>query len=461
MTNEQEQELRALYSQIPDDVLAVFEDYYEAQLEEALEVANEQAQASALGAADPNVVEADLVEELIFRTDGRDNAQGISFVPSPGGEYQLIPPKHNPFEAAPADEDMGQPRQGLSRRRRLFIMLGIVAVAVPMMCLLFASATRGIREVRGGGPQAAASPSTLAEPGDPNVASQHIYGVEPGTSAAPLTDATARRAQATYPSGLEIVLATDSPTITDTATTTDTARSSLVYDVVPVGGQEGKPWTPTIKAGTVAWLTDSYINAVFCLPPTAESLLRRVPEGTTVLMRRTISDVREYEIVRVREVGRQQTEVTIQQRAGMTLMACGTSGDARVIAEAVYVPPVNREVPPLAIYGNTVPEYLHVKVNDTDVQLRSDTVVQLTINVTFRNLSNQYVEWTDLTDHLLVGGEAAQPAGGVEWAAIAPNATQTATYSYLVPRSARDTLWEVIAPTGESMTVQVFVPPVE
>ncbi len=76
MTNEQEQELRALYSQIPDDVLAVFEDYYDAQLEEALDVANAAAQASALGAADPNVVEADLVEELIFRTDGRDNAQG-------------------------------------------------------------------------------------------------------------------------------------------------------------------------------------------------------------------------------------------------------------------------------------------------------------------------------------------------------------------------------------------------
>ncbi len=102
MTNEQEQALRALYSQIPDDLLAVFDDYYKAQLEEALEEANEAAQASALGAADPNIVETDLVEELIFQTEGRDNPQGIGFVPSPGGKYDLIPPKHNPFDAAPA-----------------------------------------------------------------------------------------------------------------------------------------------------------------------------------------------------------------------------------------------------------------------------------------------------------------------------------------------------------------------
>lgn len=440
MTNEQEQELRALYSQLPDDVLAVFEDYYEAQLEEALEVANEQAQASALGAADPTVVEADLVEELIFRTDGRDNAQGVSFVPSPGGEYQLIPPKHNPFEAAPADEDMAQPRQGLTRRRRLFIMLGILAVAVPMMCLLFASATRGINQVRGGPSQAAASPSASPEPGDPNVASQHIYGVEPGASAAPLTDATARRAQATYPSGLEIVLATDSLTISDAATPTDTARSSLVYDVVPVGGQPGQSWTPTVQAGTAAWRTDSYINAVFCLPADADSTLRQVPEGTTVLMRRVTSDVREYQIVRVREVGRQQTEVSSQARGGMTLMACGTGGATRIIAEAVYVPPISRELPPLAIYGNTVPEYLHAKVNDTTAQLRSDTVVQLTITVTFHNVSNHTIRWTDLTTQLLVGGEAAQPVGVVEWSPMTAGNTQTATYSYLVPRSARDTL---------------------
>jgi hypothetical protein len=171
--------------------------------------------------------------------------------------------------------------------------------------------------------------------------------------------------------------------------------------------------------------------------------------------------VREYAIVRVRDVGRQETEVTNQQRAGMVLMACGTSGDARVVAEAVYVPPISRELPPLAISGSTVPEYLHVKVNDTDAQLRSDTVVQLTINVTFRNESNHTVRWTDLTTQLLVGGEAAHPVGAVDWSPMTAGNTQTATYSYLVPRSARETLWEVIAPTGESMTVHVFVPPVE
>jgi hypothetical protein len=257
------------------------------------------------------------------------------------------------------------------------------------------------------------------------------------------------------------VLADAAATFTDTATLTDTASSSLVYDVVPVAGQRGRPWTPTVQAGTVAWLTDSYINAVFCLPSAAEATLRRVPEGTTVLMRRAASDVRAYEIVRVREVGRQQTEVTSQQRAGMTLMACGTNGDERVVAEAVYLPPVSRELPPLAIYGDTVPDYLHAKVNDTTAQLLSDMVVQVTINVTFRNVSDHTVRWTDLTTQLLVGGEAAQPVGAVDWSPLTAGNTQTATYSYLVPRSARDTLWEVIAPTGESMTVQVFVPPVE
>jgi hypothetical protein len=191
-------------------------------------------------------------------------------------------------------------------------------------------------------------------------------------------------------------------------------------------------------------------------------MLRALPVGTPVLMRPATGDVRGYEIVRVREVGRQQTEVLSQRKAGMTLIACGTAGNERVVAEAVYTPPVSRERPPLAALGNELPGYVGVTISTIDAQPVADTtLVRLDVGVTLRNLSGAALRWTDLTDRLLIGGRVAQPARRVEWAPLPPGAEHAEVYSYFVPRGTVETLWQVLAPTGESVDLQVSVPTVE
>jgi transcription elongation GreA/GreB family factor len=253
---------------------------------------------------------------------------------------------------------------------------------------------------------------------------------------------------------LEIVtaLGDDSPPLTSTL------RSALVYRVVPSEGTLGGSWTPELEAGTAAWLNGSYVNSVFCLPPDTEATLAELPEGTTVLMRPATGDVREYRIVRVREVGRQQTEVLSQRKAGMTLLACGVLGDRRVVAEAVYLPPITRELPPLAAQGNEVPNYLRAEVEDIDAQPLDGQLVQLNVRVTLENLSSGEVRWTDLTDQLVVAGQAARPLGQPEWAPIAPGETERVTYSYIVPRDTGETVWQVLAPTGEQLDLRFAVP---
>lgn len=460
-----DRDLQALYNQLSDAERTLFDGYVAEELHIALDIANEQAQQNGLGAADPGVVEDILLDDIIRRTDGQDaDDNGVGFVPMPDGEYRLVPPTRNPFEATQQEDSAaGLPTAQQTRRQRLLLGGGVLLVG-----LLAAWWSVGGRTPPSTTPPspsnratASASPSTLLGSAGGRAATDP-YAPAPerigqGTSTAPITDAEVRRAKTGYPSSLEIVTGLGEAT----APLTRTERSALVYRVVPSDGTLGGTWTPNVAAGTAAWLNGSYVNSVFCLPPQSESTVAELSEGTRVLMRPATGDVREYRIVRVQRVGRQQTEVLSQRKAGMTLIACGVPGDHRVVAEAVYTPPITREPPPLAAQGNELPRYLHVEVADLDARPINDQLVQLNVSVTFRNLSSGEVRWTDLTDQLIVAGQVARPVGQEEWAPIAPGQQQHVVYSYYVPRGTSETEWQVLAPTGEQLAVRFAVPSVK
>jgi hypothetical protein len=455
-----DREIQALYSQLSEDELAVFEDYFQTQLQEAITIADAAAQDSATGAADVLVVEADLVEEIDLLAQGRNPAQqGVGIVPIPGGVMQVVPPQRNPFEATPEVDRSGGP--GGTPQRRRWLLAGAL---LTMGLLLAFLSVRSAPTLPGDPPVATDAQPTASGPpgaaadvaggGDPDA--PEIERIGPEATSAPLVDAQVRRAKAGYPSSLEIVLAGE-----ETPPPTRSVRSALVYRVVPSTGQLGGQWTPDIQAGTAAWLSGSYTNSVFCLPPDAADMLAAVPVGTPVLMRPATGDVRQYEIVRVQTVGRQQTEVLSQRKAGMTLLACNTPGNERVVAEAVYLPPISRERPPIAAVGNELPGYVGVNVSAISTQpVANSQVVRLDVTATLRNLSAGELRWTDLTDRLLIGGQAAQPARRVEWAPLMPDEERTDVYSYFVPAGTVETVWQVLAPTGESVDLQVVVPAV-
>lgn len=459
---QQDRDIHALYNQLSEAELALFDSYFARELRTALDVANDQAQESGLGAADPGVVEADLIDELLLRAEGRTvEDPGIGMVPMPDGDYRIIPPTSNPFEAVDATADTGVPNARSAQRQRWLVAGAVLAVGLLTTWLSIG----GSDEPSAAPPpsdRAGASAAPSRAPGsaggvseaEANARTAQLYGVEPVTSTVSITDADVRRAGASYPSSLEIVTTLDEAT----PPLTRTARTALVYRVVPSTGQLGGSWMPELAAGTAAWLNGSYVNSVFCLPPDTESTLAALPEGTTVLMRPATGDVREYRIVRVREVGRQQTEVLSQRKAGMTLLACGVPGDERVVAEAVYQPPISRELPPLAAQGNELPNYLRAEVDDIDAQLLDEQLVRLTVAVTLENLSTGEIRWDDLTDQLLVGGQVARPTGRVEWAPLDPGQRQRVVYSYVVPRDAGETVWQVLAPTGEQVDLRFAVP---
>jgi len=462
---QQDRDIHALYNQLSESERAVFEGYFHGELHEALQIANDLAQQSGLGAADPLVVEADLIDELIMRAEGRaPEVGGVGVVPMPdGGEYRLVPPVSNPFDQARADAaDVGMPTVQRAQRQRLLLGAGIVLVGVLTAWWSIGGDDAPTADTPPLSDRARASAAASGAPGSAGGASEaeanaqtaQLYGAEPGGSTAPIADARVRRAGAGYPSSLEIVTGPGEPT----APLTRSVRSALVYRVVPSDGTLGGAWTPELAAGTAAWLNGSYVNSVFCLPPDTEAMLGALREGTTVLMRPATGDVREYRIVRVQAVGRQQTEVLSQRKAGMTLIACGVPGDERVVAEAVYQPPISRELPPLAAQGNELPNYLRAEVEDIDAQPLDGQLVQLNVRVALENLGSGEVRWTDLTDQLVIAGQAARPLGRSEWAPIEPGQTERVTYSYIVPRDAGETVWQVLAPTGEQLDLRFAVP---
>jgi hypothetical protein len=461
MSMHQDRDMRVLLSHLSEAEYTLFEGYFQRQLAEALALADAAAQDSAAGAADPLAVEASLIEEIALVAEGQSpERQGIGFVPGPSGEYHLVPPRRNPFEDAPAvPGSAASPPQGMTQQRRFLLVGGILALAAVLLFLTMRDTTQPAARTQTSGPRASggASPQASADPveaGDPNAPAIEQIGA--GASAAPIVDAEVRRAKASYPSSLEIVLPGS-----DTAPLTRSVPSALVYRVVPSTGQLGGQWTPTMAPGTAAWLSSSYVNSVFCLPPETAATLQELPIGTQVLMRPATGDVRAYEIVRVRQVGRQQTEVMSQRKAGMTLIACTTPGDERTVAEAVYLPPISREPAPVAAVGNELPGYLQVEVTDLEAHPINDEVVRLDVVVTLHNLGSDELRWTDLTDRLLIDGQAAQPATQPTWAPLAPDAERTEIYSYVVPRSTTGVLWQVLAPTGEGMDLQMAVPTVE
>ncbi len=88
--------IAALLRQIPEDERATFERYYQEQVALAQRDANDLARGTPAGAADPDQVEASVVDDLIRRAEGRDNPDGLGEVPTEDVALEFVPPESDP-----------------------------------------------------------------------------------------------------------------------------------------------------------------------------------------------------------------------------------------------------------------------------------------------------------------------------------------------------------------------------
>jgi hypothetical protein len=103
----------ALLAEMPPEDLTAFDAYYQGRLQQAQTEAN-AAHAGQLE-PDPDLVEETLIAALIREADGRDHPEGLGFVPSEEGSYEIVPPEDDPRRVArrrPAVAAAAAPRLG-------------------------------------------------------------------------------------------------------------------------------------------------------------------------------------------------------------------------------------------------------------------------------------------------------------------------------------------------------------
>jgi hypothetical protein len=280
-----QQQRDALLNQLPPAMRQVFWGYYQARLAEAVAQAEAQASNTGLGGADPYQVEHLVQETLIREAEGRDDPDGLGDVPETAHKVVgIIIPVNDPRsrQQRSASAASGAAAGELSRGRKLGVLALLGALLLMGVWWVWPSASTET------GIQAQASPSPRGSASaTPSSAAQR-------TSATPITEVSGGAVQVSDPTSLEFP---------------QERAESTIFTVVASTGERGGPWQPVVDPGTAAWLQGTYINSVFCLPPDAEELLAAAERGQRILLRLANTAVRKYEVVRVRNVGRQQTEV--------------------------------------------------------------------------------------------------------------------------------------------------------
>jgi hypothetical protein len=295
MYTDREQEIQALLSALTDDERALFDRFYTSELTGT--------KMSASADADPYEVEAQVVETLIAEAEGRAT-NGVGTVPAPGGGFYELDelPRTNPLTARP--RGAGQ----VGRLSPIRLALAALLVVVVPSALFFG---------RGEEPPEVAEPA-VAQAAPAVADSQPIAELD--SEFAALREVRVRGARWSYPTSLE--------------------AGRDVYRVVPQAGDVGSDWTPRVEDGTAVWLEQSYIKSVFALPASALPAVQALNAGDSLLLRTARGDVRTYTVTDSRQVGRYQTEILSQRRAGLVLIVVGTDDDTtRQIVEAAYVEP--------------------------------------------------------------------------------------------------------------------------
>ena len=236
-------------------------------------------------------------------------------------------------------------------------------------------------------------------------------------------------------------------------------QSADVYRVKASSSALGGTWTPDVPAGVAAWLNGSYVNYVFCLPPSAQATVQALTRGSHIVMRPANGAVRDFEVLRVRQVERQEIEVFDQRRSGMTLVLCGGDTNQRTVVEAVYQP--GQLDQPIIPVGTSVrlADLARITVSTVRVLPPDDTMplgfTEAQVEVTIENLTTAPLDDQDFVDQLITAEGLAERIG-VLHAAIDPNQSRRATFRYRIPL-ANDTTarWKVTELGGSSIEVGI------
>ncbi len=275
---------------------------FEARYEQALRAAA----ASAGPAADPDTVEQAAITALIDEAEGRASPEGWGRVPEVGDTWydvQPIPTRDPRVAATSTVRAWPAPRR---------VLLGGLIVVGGLAVAWWSLPTRSVARA----------------------------GEEPAETTTALAASMVTTGQATpTPLGDAGGDAGDDPEAALRPTSLELVRGRrYVLPVDPSPGVLGAAWTPDLQPGRAAWLEGTTVNLVLCLAPADAALVERAEADELWTLRIASGDTRRYRAQEPRTVGRQEREVMDQRHAGLTLIACGASGNDRTIVEAALQP---------------------------------------------------------------------------------------------------------------------------
>jgi hypothetical protein len=161
---------------------------------------------------------------------------------------------------------------------------------------------------------------------------------------------------------------------------------------------------------------------------------------------------RRYEIRSVADVPVQDTTVLSQRSIGLTVMACGTVGNTRVVLAGLYLP--DAVVPPVHEERSRVADWFEVAI----IEVTQTDQLRVTVDVT--NRSGALLDLNTLTDQLSVDGVVVPPVDTATRPILANDATERVTFQYRVPSISPPSrlVWQYIAPDGQRADVRVTIP---
>ena len=270
---------------------------FEAHFEQALRTAA----ASAGPTADPDMVEGAAIGALIDEAEGRASPEGWGRVPEVGDTWydvQPIPTRDPRVVVVRTARRWPAPRR---------VVLGGLIVAGGLALSWWSLPARSVAGVNG---QQGVVTTALA-------ASAVATGQATPTPLGDVAGAGDDEEAALRPTSLELV-----------------RGRRYVLPVDPSPGTLGAAWTPQLEPGRAAWLEGTTVNLVLCLAPADAALVEQAEADETWTLRIASGDTRHYRARGPRTVGRQEREVMDQRHAGLTLIACGVSGNDRTVVEA-------------------------------------------------------------------------------------------------------------------------------
>lgn len=234
--------------------------------------------------------------------------------------------------------------------------------------------------------------------------------------------------------------------------------AATVWRIRASAGELGGVWRPDVATGQAAWLADSVVNPIICVPAADAALLRHLKRGAPITLRLASATERAYTVLRVDEVPRQQTEVMTQRALRLTVIACGAPSDRRVVVTALLKPAIDGLPPAPDVTAATIPNWLHLDQPQLAVEQHGDTLT-ITVTAAVQNLGTVPLAADEVQHQLTVDGTALPAALVGRQPAVAPNGTQVWTERYRAPAAmrGRQAVWTVVTPDGQRADVLITI----